>query len=58
MAVTEIKQAEMRLTSAQSELKEKEKISKSSEQAYSKEKTAYDAIYKEINRIEVRFIVK
>ena len=37
-AVTERKQAEMRLKSAQSELKEKEQTSKSNNQAYSKDK--------------------
>lgn len=53
VAVTEIRQAEMRLKSAQAELKEKEKASKNSGQAYAKDKAAYDAIQKEISRIEV-----
>ena len=53
-AVTEAKQAEMRLKSAQAELKEKEKASKSSEQAYSKDRTIYDVARKEVDRIEVR----
>ena len=52
-AVTERKQAEMRLKSAQSELKEKEQTSKSNNQAYSKDKETYAAMVKEIGRIEV-----
>ncbi len=43
----------MRLKSAQSELQEKEKTSKSSGQSYTKDKKAYDATQKEIARIEV-----
>ena len=51
--MTERKQAEMRLKSAQAELKEKEQSSKSHSQAYSKDKAAHDSILKEIARIEV-----
>lgn len=50
-----MKQAEMRLKSAQSELKDKERSSKGSGQAYSKDKAALEAIQKEISRIEVRY---
>ncbi len=53
VAVTEMKQAEMRLKSAQAELKGMEKQSKSSGQHYTKDKAAYDAIVKETSRIEV-----
>ena len=47
----------MRIKSAQSELKDKEKSSKNSGQAYSKDKAAHEAIQKEIARIEVRTYV-
>ena len=45
----------MRLKSAQAELKEKEKSCKSSGQAYGKDKEAWDAIDKEIKRIQARY---
>lgn len=48
-----MKQAEMRLKSAQAELKEMEKQSKSSGQNYTKDKTAYDAIMRDISKMEV-----
>ena len=52
-AVTAAKQAEMRLHGAQSELKEKSKSSKTSEQSYLKDKASCDAARKEVERIEV-----
>lgn len=44
----------MRLKSAQGELQEKERSSKSSEQAYNKDMAVYNAACKEVDRIEVR----
>ena len=52
-AVTERKQAEMRLKSAQSELKEKEKACKDGETSYSRDKAALNALQKEMTKIEV-----
>ena len=52
-AVTERKQAEMRLKSAQSELKEKEKACKDGETSYSKDKASLNALQKEMTKIEV-----
>jgi len=52
-AVTAAKQAEMRLHSAQSDLREKSKSSKTSEQDYHKDKASHDAALKEVERIEV-----
>jgi len=51
-AVTETKQAEMRLKSAQAELKEKEGLCKDSEHAYSRDKASVDTIQKEITKLE------
>ena len=60
VAVTERKQAEMRLKSAQSELKEKEKTCKDGETSYSRDKASLDAIQKEMTKIEVgsKFVTK
>ena len=52
-AVTERKQAEMRLKSAQSELKEKEKACKDGETSYSRDKASLNALQKEMTKIEV-----
>ena len=52
-AATTAKQAEMRLRSAQAELKEKERVSKNSEHTYSKDKAIYDAACSEVSRLEV-----
>ena len=53
-AVTERKQAEMRLKSAQSELKEKERACKDGETSYSRDKASLEALQKEMRKIEVR----
>ena len=52
-AVTERKQAEMRLKSAQSELKEKEKACREGEASYVKDKAALESLQKEMAKIEV-----
>ncbi len=53
-AVTETKAAQMRLASAQSELKEKEGLCKDSGHSYTQDKAKFDALGKEIAKIEVR----
>lgn len=57
-AVTETKQAEMRLKSAQSELKEKEAGCKDSGHSYSQDKTKFDTIGKDIAKIEVHVYIQ
>ncbi len=52
-AVTETKAAQLRLTSAQSELREKESMCKDTGHSYSKDKAKFDALRKEMARIEV-----
>ena len=52
--MTERKQAEMRLKSAQSELKEKERACKDGETSYSQDKASLEALQKEMRKIEVR----
>lgn len=52
-AVTERKQAELRLKSAQSELKEKEKTCREGETSYNKDKATLQALKKEMTKIEV-----
>ena len=51
--MTERKQAEMRLKSAQSELREKEKACKDGETSYNKDKASLSALQKEMTKIEV-----
>ena len=51
--MTERKQAEMRLKSAQSELQEKEKACKDGETSYSRDKASLDTLQKGMNKIEV-----
>lgn len=51
-AVTEIKQAEMRLKNGQTELKEKERDSRESEHSYSKDKTTWDGVQRDVNKIQ------
>ena len=53
-AVTERKQAEMRLKSAQSELREKEKACREGEASYSRDKATLETLQKEVAKIEVR----
>ena len=52
-AVSERKQAEMRLKSAQSELKEKEKACREGETSYTKDKATLESLQKEMTKIEV-----
>lgn len=52
--MSERKQSEMRLKSAQSELKEKEKACHDGETAYNKDKAKLDSLQKEMAKIEVR----
>ncbi len=52
-AVTETKAAQMRLASAQSELQEKEGVCRDTGHSYSKDKSKFDALHKEIAKIEV-----
>ena len=55
VAVTETKQAQMRLKSAQSELKEKEAACKASDHSYTQDKAKVDALGKEISKLEVLY---